>query len=538
MGLPIMDRHHRLLLNVWREACRHIEIVESLDRIAPLLVHEFPADVILIRRISADRNSIETVASTSGRRPRKGEAESKTECTADQMQALLAWANSLQMRRASADSIRRDLPGALPAAVRGHVLLGALRSEQGHYGMLIIACARGAPIGKDQESLFRALLDPFAAALENDRRLHELVTLRERVEAENRRLLSKLGRSEASDIIVGAESGLREVMQRVHLVARAEVPVLILGETGSGKEVVARSIHGESNRANGPFLRVNCGAISPELIDSELFGHEKGSFSGAVNLRKGWFERADGGTLFLDECGELPPAAQVRLLRVLQDGSFDRVGGERSINVSVRVVAATHRDLKAMVADRSFREDLWYRLAVFPIHLPALRDRPADIPAMARHFAARAACKLGLKVCVPDERDTRLLLGYSWPGNVRELASVMERAAILGDGARLDVATALGAGATTNASPVLPAENRQHAATIIARFPGLDEAMAAHIRSALHHAKGRIEGPHGAANLLGINPHTLRSRMRKLAISWQAYREGKLQPLEPSNERL
>src|SRR5262249_28699889 len=296
----------------------------------------------------------------------------------------------------------------------------------------------------EHEELLKVLLDPFTVALENDRRLRELIALREKVEAENRSLLTKLGRNDLSDAIVGAESGLRSVMDRVSLVSRADIPVLILGETGSGKEVVARAIHRQSRREKGPFLRVNCGAIPPELVDSELFGHERGSFTGATALRKGWFERADRGTLFLDECGELPPAAQVRLLRILQDGTFERVGGERQMHVDVRVVAATHPNFEAMVAEGTFREDLWYRLAVFPIDLPPLRDRPEDIPALAAHFAVRAAKRFGLPSCAPTPQDVNLLATYAWPGNVRELAAVIERAALLGDGRRLDVATALG----------------------------------------------------------------------------------------------
>ena len=185
--------------------------------------------------------------------------------------------------------------------------------------------------------------------------------------------------------------------------------------------------------------------MPPELIDSELFGHERGSFSGAVGTRRGWFERADGGTLFLDECGELPPAVQVRLLRILQDGTFERVGGEGSHRVSVRIVAATHRDLRSMVAEGRFREDLWYRLAVFPIQLPPLRERREDMAAMATHFALRAARRLGAPPLVPSMADIGLLLAYSWPGNVRELAAVIERAAILGEGKRLELAQSLGA---------------------------------------------------------------------------------------------
>ena len=250
--------------------------------------------------------------------------------------------------------------------------------------------------------------------------------------------------------IVGAEEGLREVMAAVRQVARADVPVLILGETGSGKEVVARALHAQSQRANGPILRVNCGAIPPELIDSELFGHERGSFTGAFGTRKGWFERADGGTLFLDEIGELPLAAQVRLLRVLQDGSFQRVGGERGLSVDVRLVAATNRDLRQAVREGAFREDLWFRIAVFPIPLPPLRERLRDIPALAAHFSLRAAERLGLPPRMPDAADLALLAAYAWPGNIREFASVIERAAILGDGRRLEIARALGVSSPFN----------------------------------------------------------------------------------------
>jgi transcriptional regulator with GAF, ATPase, and Fis domain len=316
-------------------------------------------------------------------------------------------------------------------------------------------------------------------------------------------------------------------MERVELVAGSDVPVLLLGETGSGKEVVARAIHAGSRRSAGPFLRVNCGAIPAGLIDSELFGHERGSFTGAAARRKGWFERADGGTLFLDEVGELPLDAQVRLLRILQDGSFERVGGQRTLHADVRIVAATNRDLHAMVADGRFREDLWYRLAVFPIHLPPLRDRPEDVPGLATHFALRAATRFGTAPLVPAPADLELLLAYSWPGNVRELIAVMERAVLLGNGRTLEVATSLGAApratpaAAAGARPGAPAPPSpdSEAAPL-----DLDAAMARHIEGALAKCWGRVEGPHGAARLLGINPHTLRARMRKLGIDWRSFR--------------
>jgi transcriptional regulator with GAF, ATPase, and Fis domain len=284
---------------------------------------------------------------------------------------------------------------------------------------------------------------------------------------------------------------------------------------------VARAIHERAPRHGGPFLRVNCGAIPPDLIDSELFGHERGSFTGAVNSRVGWFERADGGTLFLDEIGELPLAAQVRLLRILQDGSFQRVGGEKQVHVDVRVVAATHRDLREMTVQGRFREDLWYRIAVFPIRLPALRERPEDIAALATHFAQRASKRLGGLPLTPTVEQVECLTAYAWPGNVRELAAVIERAVILGNCKSLEVAQALGAVPLRVPGNVPIARDTLESPEPIST---LDEAMALHIKKALTRSRGRIEGSDGAAALLGINPHTLRARMRKLGIDWSKFR--------------
>ena len=312
-------------------------------------------------------------------------------------------------------------------------------------------------------------------------------------------------------------------MERVKQVAKADAPVLLLGETGSGKEVIARAIHSGSRRARGPFHRVNCGAIPPELIDSELFGHERGAFTGATERRQGWFERADTGSLLLDEIGELPLAAQVRLLRVLQDGRFERVGGQRHLSVNVRIIAATHRDLASMVTEHTFREDLWYRLAVFPIRLPAMRERPADIPALARHLAAKACVRYGTLPILPSESDLALLRAYEWPGNVREMGAVMDRAVILGDGRRLEIAKALGLAPSVSGaarSPVVP----KGAPTVTSGFPTLDAVIGEHIRTALAQSGGRVEGSRGAAALLGVNPHTLRARMRRLRIDWSGYR--------------
>src|SRR3954463_7454212 len=245
------------------------------------------------------------------------------------------------------------------------------------------------------------------------------------------------------EVVVGARHGLRSVFERVAMVAPSDLPVLLFGETGTGKEVIARVIHDGSVRGDGPFWRVNCGALSPELVDSELFGHERGAVTGAIAQRKGWFEQAHTGTLFLDEVAELSPAVQVRLLRVLQEGELVRVGGAETISVDVRIVAATHRDLAAMVEAREFRDDLFYRISAFPIVIPPLRERSADIPELARYFAGRAARRFQLRPVPIDPHDLELLLDYSWPGNVRELASVIDRAVLLGEGRRIDIARSL-----------------------------------------------------------------------------------------------
>jgi len=344
-------------------------------------------------------------------------------------------------------------------------------------------------------------------------------------EADKLGLLGKLGRDEIVDSVVGLEGGLREIYTRIERVCDSDLPILILGETGTGKEVLSREIHQRSSRANGPFIRVNCGAIPPELIDSELFGHEKGSFTGATAQRRGWFERAHGGSLLLDEVGELTPAAQVRLLRVMQDGVLQRVGGEAEFAVDVRVIAATHRDLPAMIREGGFRQDLWYRLAGFPIELPPLRARRQDIPALAKHFVARAARRFGLRAGALDASALRLLEDYPWPGNIREFAAVIDRAVILGGGERLDIAQALGSAMmsipdqplSTPSAPSAPSADDQTLLT-------LDEAMAKHIEHALNRTQGRIDGPHGAARLLKINSHTLRARMRKLGVDWAKYK--------------
>src|SRR5688572_14577879 len=490
------------LIEVWREACQHIELGEAAARILPHLTDALPIGELLVREIDLSRHAIETIAVA----PALGGAPAAAhgDLRADELDAILAWCRGGGFERTNAGALRRRLPGLLPASTEGDVIVGALGARDPTPGVLILCAAPGEWFERTHEAIARELLEPFSAALDNDRRLRASSAVRAAAEADRAALLSRLGRKELSDPIVGAEAGLAPVMERVGLVAELDVPVLVLGETGSGKEVVARAIHTRSRRASGAFLRVNCGAIPPGLIDSELFGHERGSFTGAVAERRGWFERADRGTLFLDEIGELPLEAQVRLLRVLQDHTLERVGGHRSVSVDVRIIAATHRDLRALIAEGRFREDLWYRIAVFPIDLPPLRDRSEDIAGLANHFALRAAARFGTPPRIPTPEDLDQLVSYPWPGNVRELIAVIERAVILGNGARLEVAKALG---TT--APSAPAVLRPAPANGDEAFETLDQAIARHIEAALARTRGRIEGRRGAAALLGVNPHTL-----------------------------
>ncbi len=534
-----MERHTTLLLAIWREVCKHVELAQSLERTFTPIARRIPIDRVLIRRMDLQRSMLETIAVADASGPSRTD-QTRSALQGSEAEELLAWCRRGQAARVGVRGSKPPSLSAIHAAGRSDMIIGPLNGAEGHTAMLVLVLKPGATPTQDHVGLTQALLEPFTIAFENDLRIHEMRSLREAAEADKRTLLTRLGRQDISDTIIGSEAGLRDVMERVDQVATSDVPVLLLGETGSGKEVVARAMHNRSRRSGKPFLRVNCGAIPSELIDSELFGHERGSFTGAESQRLGWFERADGGTLFLDEVGELPPAAQVRLLRVLQDGTFERVGGQRQLHADVRIIAATHRDLQAMVADGRFRQDLWYRIAIFPVRLPPLRERLGDVPALATHFALKAARRFGTTPIAPSPEHFSLLLGYAWPGNIRELSSVMERAVILGNGRTLDVATALGVGRAPAAPVDLPTSAFSHAAPAAPmatgatpHFPArdaapeatLDAAMVRHIEDALTRCHGRIEGPFGAANVLGVNPHTLRSRMRKLGIDWSAFRK-------------
>jgi formate hydrogenlyase transcriptional activator len=335
------------------------------------------------------------------------------------------------------------------------------------------------------------------------------IALRREIEAHGKskatiRLLVTEGRSE-HDTLIGESPLLQRVREQIAQVAPTDSTALIQGETCTGKEVVARAIHDKSARRERPLIKVNCAALPRELVESELFGHEKGAFTGAVQQRRGRFELADGGTLFLDEVGELPPEAQAKLLRVLQEREFERVGGTRSLRVDVRVIAATNRNLHAEVGAARFRPDLYFRLNVFPIVVPPLRERREDIPLLLRHCTAGVARRLGRAVDGISPAFIERACAYDWPGNIRELQNLVERALITSRGGMLDASELFsGSGGVPHTAPTGTAT--------------LEEVERAHIRRVLDGAGWKIEGDRGAARLLGLNPSTLRGRMRKLGI--------------------
>lgn len=357
--------------------------------------------------------------------------------------------------------------------------------------------------------LIRLLRDPFSIAMANALKHQQLVQLKEQLISDkryfNRELIAYAG-----DEVIGANGGLKQVMENVAQVAPLKNTVLIFGETGTGKEVIANAIHRSSPRRNEPFIKVNCGAIPENLIDSELFGHEKGAFTGAIDRKRGRFERADKGTIFLDEIGELPPRAQVSLLRVLQNQEIERVGGAHPIPLDIRVIVATHRDLHQMVIDGEFREDLWFRINAFPIHIPPLRHRKMDIPLLVNHFLDKKSKELGIHTHPePAPNAVDQLASHFWPGNVRELENTVEKALIKHRQGPLFFQRSLEH--PKNERPAIALKNDQTTMS-------LDEVIRSHIIQALQSVDGKISGPAGAAELLGVHPNTLRNRMKKLGI--------------------
>lgn len=402
-----------------------------------------------------------------------------------------------------------------------------------------LAVLHTAPMSPTPEQI--AVLQIFAARgaaelarLQSDRALararDELERLEQRLVAENGYLRDEMGDHQRSEELVGKSAAWRRLLAELEAVASADSTVLIRGETGVGKELVARGVHRRSRRNERPLVKLNCAAIAPNLVESELFGHVKGAFTGAAQQRMGRFELADQGTLFLDEVGELSLETQTRLLRVLQEREFERVGSSESVRVNVRIIAATNRDLELAVKQGSFRADLYYRLNVVPLRVPALRERSSDITDLALHFLERAARRAGRDVHGISSAALDWMMKYSWPGNVRELENMIERAVILSPGPSIELAAL----ATEPGLPPAPAPPASENAIRMTATPlsvpledtpspasdvmTLEQLERHHILSVLEAAGWVIEGPHGAAELLKVRPSTIRSRMKKLGI--------------------
>ncbi len=392
----------------------------------------------------------------------------------------------------------------LPLLARGNCL-GTLN---------IGSVASGAPDGETLEFL-RQVAIQVAMAIENVQAYEQLTQLSQQLAKLNAYLTEEIKQECNFGLLVGKSEILGKVLAQIQAVAATSTTVLIMGETGTGKELVARAIHENSLRRNKPFVRLNCAALPSGLVESELFGHERGAFTGAVQRHQGRFELAHEGTLFLDEIGEMPLEVQAKLLRVLEDHQVDRVGGAKSVPVDVRLIAATNVDLAQAVEHKRFRADLYYRLMVFPIMLPPLRDRPEDIPLLAQHFLQLCRVKLKRDNVIFDDQAVARLTRYDWPGNIRELQNVIERATILAPAQLV----------TIDERSVIPSERQ-----IIATEPlaTLHDSERQHILHVLEQTRWRIYGQLGAANRLGINPSTLRSRMKKLGLS----RPTSLAPLD------
>jgi transcriptional regulator with GAF, ATPase, and Fis domain len=382
-----------------------------------------------------------------------------------------------------------------PLVFRGEILgvLGVFRRE---------------PLAKQQFDWLRLFADQAAVAIANARAFEEIDSLRERLELENEYLRTEI--KENFGGLLGQSAALQRILDQIELVATTEANVLILGESGTGKELIARAIHDRSIRAKRPLVKVNCASIPRELFESEFFGHVKGAFTGAFRDRVGRFQLADGGSLFLDEVGEIPLDLQGKLLRVLQESEFERVGEDHTRRANVRIIAATNRNLENEVEAGSFRTDLFFRLSVFPLEVPPLRERREDIPILAAHFVRQAASRLNGSVPLLSEGNVKDLRGYSWPGNIRELQHVIERAVILSRGGPLhfDLRERPIPGKTQSPAAPRPPFTRKQ----------LVELERQSIQDALQKSSGKIYGPGGAAELLGMRPTTLSSKIAALGI--------------------
>ena len=418
-------------------------------------------------------------------------------------------------------STQREFPmeeRAYGDGVRSYVIV-PLMVHGRSIGTLAVASVNPHQYSEFDAAFFQEVANQVALAIENMKAYEEIAALKATLERESVYLREEIHREHNFDEIVGSSAPLRALLRQVEQVAPTDSTVLITGETGTGKELIARAIHSRSPRRERPLVKVNCSAISAGLVESELFGHVKGAFTGAIDRRVGRFELAHHGTIFLDEVGDLPLETQVKLLRVLQEREFEPVGSSRTQSVDVRVIAATNRDLQEAVRGGHFRSDLFYRLNVFPLQVPALRERREDVRLLAMFFLTQFAHKLSKPVTTVTEETLELLTAYAWPGNIRELQNVIERAVILTRGRALELdrdllPRAAEAGGAESAATSVPKLETSPALAL----PSLEEVERNHILTALERTNWVVEGPKGAAAILKLHPNTLRSRLERLRI--------------------
>ncbi len=527
--LKLFDRD--FFWEVTMRICGNLEIEEGLRRCFEYISQHIPADSLYIERYESSLGSNRIIARANAD---KAEAldilipipKQSRKVVDEKIQELKGSASPPVIVYNEPDMIREYILDQLGEPTSSAMGLPLILEDQ-VAGSLTILAEGNNRFKEHHEKLFATLRLPFFVAISNALKHKEILTLKNLLVDDNQYLQQEL-KNKAGENIIGSNFGLKGVMEMARQVADLDSPIMLLGETGTGKDLIANSIHYSSSRRDGPFISVNCGAIPESLIDSELFGHEKGAFTGALSQKRGRFERAHGGTIFLDEVGELPLQAQVRLLRVLQNKEIERVGGTKTISLDIRVITATNRDLEKMVNEKLFREDLWFRLNVFPIVLPPLRERKSDIPALVQHFILLKTGELKLPA-VPELEpgSIEILMEYPWPGNVRELENVVERALILNRSGAVCFKhlrqTGKGEAVSFNAD------------TDISQT--LDEMISRHIRQTISMTNGKIHGPGGAAELLGINASTLRARMNKLGINYgkDSKREKHFNRNEPGN---
>jgi len=500
--------------------CGSLEIDKALFQCFLYIKNVMPADELIMTVYDSENQTLDVIATADFN---GGSLRSEKIPIPANFRKLLEEPLKFPRVRISEDVYKDDIVGRVAETYRwavSSIIVGRLIVEEKFVGSFIVRAEGKGKYKEEHGRLWSLINEPAAIALANSIRYFELVKLKEMLVDDSKYFQNELRKGFTEDI-VGAEFGLKEVMNQVLKVAPLSSPVLLIGETGTGKELIANAIHNFSPRNNGPLIKVNCGAIPETLIDSELFGHEKGAFTGAITQQRGRFERAHGGTIFLDEISELPLNAQVRLLRVLQEKEIERVGGNRPIKIDVRIISATNKDLKTLVEKKLFRDDLYYRLCVVPIKIPPLRERKTDIPALVEYFMRRKAKEIGLNFMPTLSPGTlEKLINYDWPGNVRELSNAIERAIIINGSKPLTYEDIIG---------VQLNEKTNDKADINSGLDNmtLKNIEIQYIKNALILSKGKVEGKNGAASILGINPSTLRSKMRKLKIPFG--RSAKLQ---------